>query len=297
MSNVVSPALGAPRRKLSGNAAGCLWMVASTLLFVAVDAIIKELTGHLHPFVIGFLRNALAVGLFLPLAARNNWQLLRTTKLRLHLMRGFLGLLGTVLYFYSLSVQPLASATAFQFLAPIFAIILAVVFFKEKLATVRILAIGLAVAGVLLVTKPSGQLLSFGAVLGIAAAFIQSLIFLVVKQMTNTEPAFRITILMNWTISFLSLPLAIWAWSTPSVFDWVCLAALAALASAGQYCVARALSSGDANVVAPLEYTKLIWAAGVGVAIFGEPLSMTILLGGAAIIVSSFVLALKGGTR
>lgn len=271
-------------------------MILATLIFTFADSLVKNLSSQLHPFVIGFLRNAISLGIFLPLAARNRWALLRTTKLKMHVLRGVLGALGTITYFYALAIEPLANATALQFVTPIFGFILAVMFLGERASFTRAISIGIAFAGVILVSNSSGGAVSLGALLVIASALLQALISILIKRMTATESPLRITVLMNWTISVLMLPLAIITWSTPSLSGVLQLFSLAALGTAGQYCVARALEAGEAGVVMPMEYTKLIWAAGAGFLLFQEMPSASTLIGGALIVLSALTLAI-GGTR
>ena len=111
--------------------AGMGLMVVSTASMACMYVAIRSVPGDMHPFEMVFFRNLFGLILLVGLQARKGRALLRTTRLRLHLLRGVLNLLGMLAFFYALFLVPLAEASILVMTSPLYASLLAIFFLGE----------------------------------------------------------------------------------------------------------------------------------------------------------------------
>src|SRR5918995_5623263 len=114
---------------LPASVRGALWMCAAATAFAVMITLVRHLTDGLHPLQVVFLRTAFGLVAMLPWLLRQGIGVLRTS--RLHLLRALIGIFAMVGWFTTLSLMPLAEATALSFTAPIFTSVLAVLILGE----------------------------------------------------------------------------------------------------------------------------------------------------------------------
>jgi drug/metabolite transporter (DMT)-like permease len=142
-------------------------------------------------------------------------------------------------------------------------------------------------AGVLLMVRPGGAHgLSLPAIAMLGASFLFSLTVTGLKTLTRDHAP---STLLYWGAALgfvLAIPGAVVQWRWPSLTDFGLLCAMGAIATVNQACYIKGLQWGDAAAMAPMDYTRLIFAAGAGFLLFDEvPSVMT--LAGAAVVVAS----------
>ena len=101
-------------------------MALASVLFVAMHALVRDLSKDLHPFQIAFFRASLGLIVLSPIIFKNRFAILRTSKIKLHALRGLLNAGAMLCFFYGLSITPLAQVTALSFAVPLFATLFAV---------------------------------------------------------------------------------------------------------------------------------------------------------------------------
>ncbi|MCB1389038.1 MAG: DMT family transporter [Rhodobacteraceae bacterium] len=268
-------------------------MVASGLCFVGVTAGVKYLGPGIPAPQSAFLRYALGLVYVLPVLG-----LLRRTRLepkvwRAFAWRGVAHTLAVMLWFYAMTRIPLAEVSAMGYMNPIWISIGAALFLGERLRLRRIVAIGVAIAGALVILRPGLRELNSGhlAMLGTSLFFAFS--YLTAKRLSGrVSPVVIVTLLsLSVTIGLAPFALAVWAPVT-----WVQIATLfgiATFATAGHYMMTYAFAAAPITVTQPVTALQLVWSVALGAAFFGEPVDLWVIVGGTMVVSAVIFIALR----
>lgn len=259
-----------------------------------------------------FFRSAFAlVPLLIWLLARGDFpRALYTKRIGGHFLRSMAGMGSMFCIFTSYALLPLADATALGYASPLMTTVLAAALLGERMTLVRWGAVLVGFAGVLVMLLDhlgeggsSTQRSSTGAMFALAAAFLIAIAMIQTRRLTRTEDTGAITFYFQSTltlVSFLALaaaagwpadwPLA-WlvlpqAWVMPAPADWAPLVAIGLLGGVGQILMTQGYRFAGASVLAPFDYSSLLFAVALGVVLFGDTPSPTVLVG-AAIVISA----------
>lgn len=268
--------LGRPRE-------GVMWMVLSGLSFVGVNGIVRYLGTDLPAAQSAFLRFAFGVLLLAPVLPG----LLRGMSGRVLVLFAWRGAAHTVavlFWFYAMARIPVAHATAIGYLNPVLMLIAGAVILREPLSMRRIIAVGVALAGALIVLRPGVQALNIRHMSQIGASVFFCGSYLFAKRLTGLASASVIVAMMSVTVTIGLAPLAWWVWVPVSWAQLGWLAIVAGCATLGHYCMTRAFRAAPLTVTQPVTFLTLIWATAVGAILFGEAVDVFVLLGGAMII-------------
>lgn len=278
-------------------AQGIGFMLLSTLLFSAMDALVKWVSADYPLGQIMFFRSLFA---FLPLALfisrSGGVAVLRTKRPGSHLWRGAVGLVAMACTFGAVILLPLADAVALARSGPLFLTALSVPLLGEKVGPRRWSAVVVGFIGVLIMMRPGAGVFDPAALLAIAAAILYALAMIAVRQLSATErPA---TIVFYFTVfvtiaSGLSLP---FQWTTPAGADLLLLAAVGLLGGFAQIAMTQAFKLAPVALVGPFEYTALVFAIFFGYLLWGD-VPDAFLLTGAAIVVGSSLYILHRETK
>ena len=266
-----------------------IWlMLAAVAMFALMDTGLKLLSAHYPPFQVAALRGLSSLPLVLAWALWTvGWRPLLRVRWSLHLLRGVLGIAMMASFVYALKHLPLSTAYSIFFVAPLLITALSVPFLGEQVGPRRWTAIAIGLMGVLIVLRPSGAgMLSLPglAVLLAAAAYAVSAITVRVLVRTDTNQA-----MVVWLLLLMALGAGALAWP-----DWLALrmedvwivAAIGVVGTLGQYAITEAFRLGEASLIAPLEYSALVWGVALDLALWGVlPDAVTWL--GAGIIIAS----------
>lgn len=237
-----------------------------------------------------FFRNLLAfVPLGLYIARTTGFSVLKTRRPGGHLARSMIGLVGMVCGFSAVQHLPLTEATALTFAAPLFMTALSALVLKEVVGRHRWGAVIVGFIGVLIMVRPVpghfnpvGVALALGGAVGSAGAMVA------IRQIAATEKG--PTIVFYFTLAGMTLGLigSLFHWVTPDRLTLTVLIVGGLIGGIGQLFLTEALRVAPVGVVAPFDYTQLIWAAGFGYFVWGEfPRSQTII--GALVVAASGV--------
>lgn len=280
--------LTASYNRLHRNSRGTLWMLASAASFTVMTMLIKYLGEDYSAPLQTFYRNAAGLIVMIPLIARNPRQTFRTSRPGLLLFRATAGTVGMILGFYAYQKMPLADANALSFTRTLWLVPLAAFVLKEPVGPRRIAATMIGFLGALLMLQPSS---ASGFGLPAAAALLSALLIALtvtgMKIMTRDHTTMT---LMAWSavLGFvLTIPGALLAWRTPSWPDLALLSVLGILGLVNQACYIKGMAEGDAMVMAPIDYTRLIFAIVLGYALFREVPNGVTMLGAGVIIAST----------
>jgi drug/metabolite transporter (DMT)-like permease len=270
---------------------GALWMCAAATAFALMVTLVRHLTDGLHPLQVVFFRTAFGLLAMLPWLLRQGFGVMRTSRLRLHLLRALIGIFAMVGWFTTLSLMPLAEATALSFTAPIFTSVLAVLLLGEVMRARRWSATMIGFLGALVIVRPGFAAIQPAALLAIATAAIWASSTVLIKVMARTESAGAITTYMVLLTTPMTLLAALFVWQNPSLEQLAIAALLGAAGSAGHTCMSRALAAADATLVAPFDYLRLPIVALIAFVAFGEVPSVWVWIGGTVIAASSIYIA------
>lgn len=288
-------------RALHANLMAMVWMTLSGATGTAMQALVRMTADDLHTFEIVFVRNFLALGFLTPFFIRQGLAVLRTRQLGIHLLRGAFQTGGMMLYWLSLTMIPLANATAILFSSPIFATIAAILFLGEPNMLRRWASVGIGFAGMLIIVRPDAGALELGVAYALLGSFFFSVSRTLAKKLTRTESAPTVVALLALTTAPFSLIFAAFVWRWPSLETFAILLVITGFGTLTQLMMTQAYRLGEMTALEPFNFTRLIWASLFGYVIFAEIPVIWTWIGGAVIVLSATFLAhleardLRGG--
>lgn len=272
---------------------GLALMVLSGIAAAAANGGIHHVAAELHPFIVTFFRNLIGILVLVPLLMRVGLASLKPKRPGLQLARGLLQVVSAFLFVAGLSLAPLAKATALNFTAPLFAVVLAITFLGEVVRLRRMAALVIGFSGMLVVLRPWQGSFDLGSTFMLLSAFLWAIGMIVIKVLMRSESSLTTTILT----SAISLPiaffaaLAVWQTPTPAQFGW--LVGIGIAYAVGSLTFAEALKQADLTAVMPLDFLKLIWAAAIGYVFFAEVPEIATWIGGALIFAAATYIAYR----
>jgi len=198
-----------------------------------------------------------------------------------------------VTWFYGITVVPLATATAVNFTAPLFATIAAVFVLHEDVRLRRWSAVVIGFVGVLVIMRPGSERLDANLLILLLSAASAAMNNITVKFLARTEPPGRIVAMFMIYLTPLSLAPALFVWSWPDPSTLGALFGLGGLGTIAHFSVVRALAAADASACAPFEFARLPFAALVGFLWFGEVTDVWTWVGAGVIAGSSIYVAYR----
>lgn len=269
-------------------------MLVAVAMFSLMDAILKLLSEHYPPFQVATLRGLSSLPFVLTWAlASAGWRPLLRVRWPLHLLRGVLGVGMMASFVYGVNRLPLSSAYSIFFIAPLLITALSGPILGERVGPRRWVAIGIGLLGVLVLLRPTGEgMLSLAALAILAASLGYAVSAITVRLLARTDST---QAMMVWLMAMITVGAGALAWTQwlpIQVRDLWLIAGLGVAGSIGQYAVTEAFRLGEASLIAPLEYTALIWGVLLDLSLWGVlPDSVTWV--GAAIIVASGLYLLR----
>ena len=261
-----------------------------------MDAAMKHVVGTMHPLTATFGRSALSLVFAIPLWFATGRPTLTRNVLGAHIVRGAVMALSAASFFWALTVLPLAEAVTLSFIAPLIIPFMAWALLRERPRPTSLVAGIAGFAGVLVTTQgaPPGADTperSFGIALMILAAIAWAGSLVLLRGRAGRDgPA--IVVLMGGIVpAVLLAPAAAIIGDPPSIDEVVWLLAAAGFTVAGIWLMTRAYARAEAQILAPLEFTALAWAALLGWLFFDEFPRLQVWAGAAIIIAASLFAA------
>lgn len=269
-------------------------MAVAVALFALMDAMLKLLAPHYPALQVGALRGLSSLPFLVAwIAATTGFATLLRARWPLHLLRAALGIAMIAGFVYGLRTLPLSTAYAITFVAPLLVTALAVPLLGERVGPRRWAAIGIGLLGVLVVLRPSGAgmaSLAGAAVLGAAVCYALSAITVRLLARTDSTQA-----MVFWLMALMGAGSALLAWRAwlpvQPAHLWL-IAGVGLSGTLAQVALTEAFRRGEASLVAPLEYSALVWGVLLDATLWGVlPDGVTWL--GAGIIVGSGLYLLR----
>lgn len=268
---------------------GAALLALSALLFSLMGVGVREVSASVNNESVVFFRNLVGVLFFLPLILLRGVAPLKTMRLKAHLWRTGYGLAAMYCFFYALAHLPLADAMLFTYSAPLFTPLIAWWWLKEPLNKRILLTTGIGLLGVLLVAKPSSALLGGNTLIGMAASVLAAFAFVSIREMSDTEPAYRIVFYFALFSALASAIPLTWAWQPLSNHELSLLLVIGLLATISQIIMSKAYGMAPPGLIGPFAYLAIVFAGVIAWLRWGETPDPTSLIGAVLIFAASLL--------
>lgn len=274
--------------------AGILLTGAAYLLFSMQDASIKLLVAAMAVWQIMFFRSATILVACAAIGGRRVFEeTARSPIVGPMFVRSGFTLAAWLCYYNAARHLQLAELTTIYYAAPVIITVLSVVMLGEKVPTLRWLAVLIGFAGVFVACDPTDLGLSAPVLLVLAAALLWGIAIVLLRKTALMERTMVQLILNNaFFLVFSAIP-AFYLWQTPDWDQLLLLASVGALGGFAQYLLFEGMKRAPVSIIAPFEYTSLIWAFALGFMIWGDWPRREVFIG-AALIVSAGLLIVAG---
>ena len=213
-----------------------------------------------------------------------------TKRLRDHLARGLSQSVSQTFTVLAFSMMPLAGATAITFSAPLFSVLISVLWLKERAGAARWGTLLVGFAGVLVVVKPGADSFQIGALFALANAVLYGSVTVAVRGMSKTESANTLLMWQMVTLAVLHSFLLLFGFRWPTPAHAALLVSSGVANVAGQYLWTQALHAAPATAVSPFYYFLLVWSLALGFIVWGDVPSAGLLIGSSIVVVSGLFL-------
>jgi drug/metabolite transporter (DMT)-like permease len=263
-------------------------MIAAVTVFSGMDALLKGLAAHYPPLEVAVMRGACSLPfMLLPVAWSGRWRSLKPRRLPMHVLRAVLLVVTLFGFIYALRALSLANAYAVFLSAPLIVTALSAVLLREHADAGNWGAILVGLVGVLVMLHPDVHgLVSLGALAALVSAFAYALNVIALRVLTHGDSTVSVVL---WTVGLMTVfaaALAAPGWVPLHSEHWPWFVGLGALAALGQYLLTEAFRAAPPPVVAPFEYTALVWGMVIDRLVWHLLPSPRVLLGGGIVIAS-----------
>jgi drug/metabolite transporter (DMT)-like permease len=277
--------------------------IGAIALFTVMFALVKALSDTIPAGQAVFFRSAFAIPvLFAWLMMQGELAGAVTVKLkRAHVWRGFVGTAAMGLNFTAAGFLPLPEITAIGFTTPLLIVVFASLMLGERVGVYRISAVLVGLIGVLIIVEPrltfdqldpTQDAMMLGVILAITAAACAALAQIQIRKMVQVERTSAIIFYFCITASVFSLStVGTWVW--PSLLQFIILILIGILGGVGQIMLTTAYRFAPASVIAPFDYTAMIFALGIGYFAFSELPSAQMILGAGIVIAAGVFVILR----
>ncbi len=245
-------------------------MAISTLFLAAMQALVRHLGQVIHSYQITFISSVVGLTLlaFLSMIGKRNQ--FKAQRRKLLVFRGALVAAANLLFFFGLTLTPLVEATSLSFVGIVFAVILSVVLLRESMYFYRWVSVIVTFFGIFAILRPGYIETSLGAYLVLLSSLLWGLALVVAKVLARTETP---VVIITWSLVVTCLVSAFFAisvWMPMSTEQLLKVILIGLCWTIGHLGMAKSLEMYDATVVLPVNCTRLVWAAIIGILVFRE---------------------------
>lgn len=279
---------------------GVLFAFSAYALYSCCDAIIKGLGGGLSVYEIAFFTTLFSlVPVFLTTRGENWLHFWKLKNPGLVHMRGLSGLIGNACIIYAFVTIPLAEAYSIAFLAPIFIVLISVVFLKETVGLQRWLILAASFVGVLIVVRPGFRELHLGHIAAVVAAVAGAVTTTVLRRVAKEETRVSLIgmaslyiLVVNGVLMLVTGQVKMLTWTE---LAW--LLVIGALGGTGNMLFIAATRAVQASQIAPLQYSQIFWAILFGALFYYEYPDAVGVAGLLVIVVAGVLNVLSGDAK
>ncbi len=245
-------------------------MATSTLFLATMQALVRYVGQDIHSFQITYLSSVVGLISLAVLSKFKLRALFQSQRKNLLFSRGLLVAIANLTYFFGLTLTPLVEATSLSFVGIVFAVGLSVVFLREVMNFHRWISVIVTFFGIIAILRPGYIEASLGAYAVLLSSLIWGLTLVVSKVLARTETP---TVIIAWSLVVTNLVSAIFAipvWMPMTIQQFVAIILIGLCWTIGHLGMTKSLKMYDATVVLPVNCTRLVWAAIIGLLVFHE---------------------------
>ncbi|WP_428541488.1 DMT family transporter [Profundibacter sp.] len=277
---------------MSTTARAAIWMIGAILSFSSLAVAGRTVSAELDTFELLFYRSVIGIVIVTGVAAMaGTLPQVNRHRIGTHLLRNIAHFAGQSLWYFALTVIPLAQVFALEFTSPLWVVLLSPLLLGERLTPFRLMVTALGFVGILIITRPGAETLNWGVAAAALAAVCFATTSIFTKRLTRDV---SLTGILFWLVVMQSMmglavagydgeihmpSAAIWPWLL-----WIGLAGLIA-----HFCLTKALSIAPASTVVPLDFARLPLIAVVGAVFYGEALDIYVFAGAALIFAANYL--------
>ena len=267
-------------------------MLLSISLFSLGDAIGKFMVATYSVGQLLWLRAAAALIVLLPMIWRRRGAFLNLERPWLQLLRVILSTLEVAAFFIATVYLPLADVTTYYLACPIFVTAISALVLRERVGWRRWSAVLIGFCGVLIALRPSSQTVSWPAMIALGGSIAFALLMLITRSLRATPDIVLATSQFVGTFALGAL-MSPFGWVTPDLGSLALFATAGCISVSALLCVNRSLKLAPASIVAPYQYSMIVWAIMFGYLVFGDMPSIATLAGAAIIIGAGLYIFLR----
>jgi drug/metabolite transporter (DMT)-like permease len=266
---------------------GVSLMSFAAFLWVLHDAISKWVMQDYSIYQVLLLRTVFSLlPILIVVRHEGGYNRLRDARVWICLGRGCLAVSCFALFLAALPLMPLADIFAIAMSAPLLISALSALVLKEPVGFRRWMAVLVGFSAVLVMVRPGGDVNSQGALLVVGSVVVYSFLMILTRKLGCTESAGTMTFYSALVFLAVGLIAAPFTWIPPTPTAFLLMAATGLLAGSAQYCLTEAFRIATPSLVAPFEYTSLLWAMLFGFLVWGDVPTALVLMSAAVVIVS-----------
>lgn len=266
---------------------GMALMGLAAMIISVMHVLVRDLSSEINPIQIAFYRNVIGFMMLFPFLLRQDRSLWITKQPKLQFFRAIIGTCALLSWFTALGMMPVGDATAISFVTVLFVTIGAAVVLKEKVGIRRWSAILIGFVGTLIIIRPGSGVFGTGAMIALMSTVFWAAALICVKILSRTDSSITMVFYANVFFTIFSFIPALFFWTWPTFEQTMWMLLIGVMATLGHLCMAQSLKMADATAVAPMDYTRMLFAAGVGFLMFGEFPDVMTWVGGTVIFLST----------
>ena len=243
-------------------------MLLAVCFFALMNVVVKTLP-HIPAIEIILFRSVFSFIASYLILKKNSVPVFGNNR-KLLVIRGVVGSIGLITFFYTLQNIPLASAVTIQYLGPIFTSILGIFIVKEKVKAKQFLFFAIAFSGVIMIEGFDPRINGLFLVIGITSALFSGLAYNVIRRLKNTEHPLVIVFYFPLVTIPIAGLISMLYWKQPEGWDWAFLFLVGVLSQLAQYFMTLAYQNANLAKVSNLNYLGIIFALGFGYILFEE---------------------------
>lgn len=279
---------------MSDNVKGALYALCGFAIFAVHDVLVRVVGGSFSPFQMLFFTSLLSFPLLTLVLVQDSTQ---GTLRPLHpwwvALRSFVMVGASICAFYAFATLPLAQVYALLFMVPLLVTLMSIPMLGEKVGPHRAIAILVGLGGVIVVVQPGSADLNLGHLAALLAAVGAALQSVISRKIGNDEravvmmlfPLMAIFVTMGGSLAFVYEPM--------DLRDLAGMGGIAFLGFIATFCLVAAYRRGEAAIVAPMQYSQIIWATVFGSVLFNESLTPPVLIGSGLVIASGLYIVAR----
>lgn len=287
-NRTASPVADALPHRRQDNLRAALILIVASLMFTIETMVVRGLSASTNAAQAVLFRavgQLVIVGLWI--AWRRQWPRLRTRHLALHLARGLVSVVGWWLYYRMFQRIDFALATLLTFASSLFVVVFARPVLGEKVHLVSWIATIIGFGGIALAAGVGEGTFDIEVVLGLVAAMLSAMIVFLTRKLVLAEDTVTIMTFIGLFVAIASTPVALLSWQPVSLIQAAALFGSSLLGALGMIMMIEAYGMGEASVLAPISYTRIAFAVGLGYLIFREVPGWRMIVGCTIVVASA----------